>query len=250
MSSCCKSGFQWEGKPIGTESTIADNKTYVTGNNKDVAILIVHDVFGWTLPNARLLADHYAKEADATVYLPDFFGGEVVSPEMLDDPERAKKFDLMGFIGRNSKDIRGPEIFAAAKQLKSQYKKVGAIGFCYGGWAVFQLGGKGQNLVDCISMAHPSLVDKKEISNVAVPTQILAPETDSMLTPELKTFCNETIPSLGVDYSYEFFPGLVHGFATRGDMNNKTQRDGLERAKNAAVHWFQQHLHGTSESKL
>lgn len=36
-----------------------------------VAILIVHDIFGWTLPNARLLADHYAKEADATVYLPD-----------------------------------------------------------------------------------------------------------------------------------------------------------------------------------
>lgn len=36
-----------------------------------VAVLIVHDLFGWNLPNARLLADHYAKEADATVYLPD-----------------------------------------------------------------------------------------------------------------------------------------------------------------------------------
>ena len=36
-----------------------------------VAILMVHDIFGWTFPNARLLADHYAKEADATVYLPD-----------------------------------------------------------------------------------------------------------------------------------------------------------------------------------
>lgn len=28
---------------------------------------------GWTLNNARLLADHYAKEADATVYLPDLY---------------------------------------------------------------------------------------------------------------------------------------------------------------------------------
>lgn len=71
MSNCCKEGFQWEGKPVGKESTIAGNKTYVTGSNKDVAILIVHDVFGWTLNNLRLLADHYAKEADATVYLPD-----------------------------------------------------------------------------------------------------------------------------------------------------------------------------------
>ena len=33
--------------------------------------MIIHDIFGWTLPNSRLLADHYAKEVDATVYLPD-----------------------------------------------------------------------------------------------------------------------------------------------------------------------------------
>lgn len=36
-----------------------------------VVIMIVHDIFGWTSANTRLLADHYAKEADATVYIPD-----------------------------------------------------------------------------------------------------------------------------------------------------------------------------------
>jgi Dienelactone hydrolase family len=72
------------------------------------------------------------------------FDGEVVAPEMLEDPEKAKTFDLMGFIGRHSKDLRFPEIQAAAKSLKTEhgFKKVGAIGFCYGGWAVFQLGAK------------------------------------------------------------------------------------------------------------
>ena len=72
----------------GKESTLGENKAYVTGSNKDVAVLMIHDVFGmkylpslkaihsyiiigWTLDNARLLADHYAKEVDATVYLPD-----------------------------------------------------------------------------------------------------------------------------------------------------------------------------------
>ena len=56
-----------------------------------------------------------------------------------------KPFDLPAFIGRNSKEIRWPEISAAAKALKQEhgFKKVGAIGFCYGGWAVFQLGSKG-----------------------------------------------------------------------------------------------------------
>lgn len=245
MSECCKAGFLWNGTPTGKETTLGKNKAYVTGGNTDVAILIVHDVFGWTLNNARLLADHYAKEADATVYLPDFFDGEVVTPEMLEDPERAKTFDLMGFIGRHSKEIRFPEISAAAIALKKDhgFKTVGAIGFCYGGWAVFQLGAKSNPLVDCISMAHPSLVDKAEVEAVGVPTQILAPETDPQLTPEMKDFCNKTIPSLGLEYDYQYFPGLVHGFATRGDMNNPVQKKGLERAKNAAVHWFQTHLH-------
>lgn len=71
MSSCCKTGFRWQGTPVGTESTIGDSKTYVTGDNKKAAILIVADVFGWTLTNTRLLADHFAQEADAIVYVPD-----------------------------------------------------------------------------------------------------------------------------------------------------------------------------------
>lgn len=71
MSECCKSGFKWNGTTEGKEIKFGNNNTYVVGDNKDVAILMVHDVFGWTLPNARLLADQYAKDANATVYLPD-----------------------------------------------------------------------------------------------------------------------------------------------------------------------------------
>jgi len=245
MSECCKAGFLWNGTPAGKETMLGKNKAYVVGDNKDVAVLIVHDIFGWTLNNARLLADHYAKEADATVYLPDFFDGEVVAPEMLEDPEQAKKFDVMGFIGRHSKELRFPEISAAATALKKDlgFKKVGAIGFCYGGWAVFRLGAKSNPLVDCVSTAHPSLATKEEIEALGVPTQIIAPETDTQLTPELKEFCNKTIPALGLDYDYQYFHGLVHGFATRGDHTDPKQKNGLERAKNVAVSWFLQYLH-------
>ena len=127
---------------------------------------------------------------------------------MLENPEKREKFDLMAFIGRNGKDIRQPEIEAAAKELKSQYKKVGAIGFCYGGWAVFRLGAKDKKLVDCVSTAHPSLLEKSEMENLAVPTQIMAPETDQMFSPELKEFANNTIPGLGIEYQYDYYPGV------------------------------------------
>lgn len=162
---------------------------------------------------------------------------------MFEDPEKRKSFDMMAFLDRHSKDIRGPEIFECAKALRSEFKKVAVIGYCYGGWGCFQLGAKGNDLVDCISMAHPSGLTEDEIKNVGVPVQIMAPETDPVFTPELKEFANKTIPTLGVEYDYQYFPGLVHGFAVKGDQNNATQKKGLERAKNAAVYWFRQYLH-------
>ena len=176
------------------------------------------------------------------------FDGEVVTPAMLEDPEEAKTFNIGVFVARHSKEIRYPEISAGATELKRThgFKRVGAIGFCYGGWVVFRLGAKSNPLVDCISMAHPSGTTEAEIEAVGVPVQILAPEHDPIFTPELKAFCNKTIPALGVEYDYQYFPGLAHGFAARGDMNNFVQKKGLERAKDAAVHWFQTVSHLTA----
>jgi len=238
----CKSGYNWDGKPTGSETSLADVKTYVTGTNKDAAVMIIHDIFGWTFKNARVLADHFAKEANVTCYIPDFFDGEVVDPDMLSTPEKQKTFSIPDFIGRHNKDVRYPTITKFAKALKSQYSKTAAIGYCYGGWACLKLGSD-PSLVDAISMAHPSLVEKPEIDGVKVPIQIMAPETDQAFTPELKEYANKVIPTLGVPYEYIYFPGLVHGFATKGDPNNSLQKDGLERAKNSAVKFFLEFLH-------
>jgi outer membrane translocation and assembly module TamA len=67
----CKTGFNWEGDGKGKETTMGKHKVYVTGESKSAAILLVHDLFGWTFTNLRLLADHFAEEANATVWLPD-----------------------------------------------------------------------------------------------------------------------------------------------------------------------------------
>lgn len=126
--------------------------------------------------------------------------------------------------------------------MKSEYPKVGAIGYCYGGWAVFQLGAD-PSLIDAVSTAHPTLLTKEEIDAIKVPVQILSAETDQSYTEELKEYSNKIIPTLGVPYEYVYFPGLVHGFAARGDENNKLQKHGLEKAKNNAVTFFKEFLH-------
>lgn len=76
LQSCCLTGFTWSGTPVGTIGTLGKSQAYITGTNKHAAILFIHDAFGWEFPNVRLLADHLAREANATVYVPDFFGGE------------------------------------------------------------------------------------------------------------------------------------------------------------------------------
>ena len=73
MDKCCVTGFNWNGTPKGKEERVADLDVYVTGSNKDRAILHIHDAYGWQFPNNRLYADHLAEEVGATVYLPDLY---------------------------------------------------------------------------------------------------------------------------------------------------------------------------------
>ncbi|KAL8868350.1 MAG: hypothetical protein Q9174_005049 [Haloplaca sp. 1 TL-2023] len=255
-SSCCLKGFPWSGTPTGRESKIKLNSlgkdidTYIAGSDTEKAILIVADLLGWTFTNTRLLADCFAKEVGATVYIPDlyvdqllgFFDKEIVPPSRLISPEDYATFDFRAWFARHSKEIRGPEIVEAARVLKRDngFKKVGAVGYCYGGWGVFELGAKDKNLVDAISTAHPSFLTKEEISAVSVPMQILAPEHDPAFTPELKEFANREIPKAVGEEKYEYipFPGLEHGFATRGDPNDEMQRAGLEKGMREVVRWM------------
>lgn len=149
-------------------------------------------------------------------------------------------------LERNSKAIREPEIFACARALKSQYKRVGVIGFCYGGWGSFRCGATSHepHLVDCISTAHPGLQTKEEIENLGVPTQIIAPEVDPTFTPEFKKYANEVIPTKGIPYDYQYFPGVEHSFATRGNPDDEKERLAMVRAKRAQVFWMKEWLHG------
>ncbi|KAE8365930.1 Alpha/Beta hydrolase protein [Aspergillus caelatus] len=246
FSKCCIQGFSWQGTPTGRTGQLSNNDVYITGDNADVAILFIADLFGWTFPNVRLLADHYAREVGATVFVPDFFGGEVLDFDLV-AAEKFDQIDLPGFIGRNGREQREPEIFDCARALKQDlgYKKVGAVGYCYGGWASFRLGAKehaSAPLVDCIAVGHPSLLTKKDIDEVAVPVQMLAPEIDQAYPVELKLHTFETLQRLGVPFDYQHFPGVVHACFIRGDENKPGERAAMERGKNAVVGWFRQLL--------
>ena len=153
------------------------------------------------------------------------------------------------FVKVNSKEVREPEILDCARQLRARYKRVIAVGFCYGGWACFRLGAKGVKLVDAISTAHPSWLTKEEIDEIGVPVQAIAPQHDPTFTPELKSYFVTRLQELNLPFSYEYFPTVKHSFATRGDKkNSKVDREALERAKNTMVSWIKQWGHPVQAS--
>ncbi|KAI1354452.1 dienelactone hydrolase [Xylaria sp. FL0043] len=235
--SCCLKTFTWGGTPKGVETKLSNHHCYVTGQNTETAILLVHDLFGWKYPSVHLIADHFAREVNATVYVPDFFGGWVVDWQAVKD-ERWNEVDLDGVVRDQSREIRGPEMVACARAIKAElgFKRLGAIGYCYGGWAVCHLASKAQEfqLVDAISMAHPSWLVKEYIDNIAVPFQVLAPENDQSSTPEMKSYTFQTALKLNVPFSYQHF--------VRGDERNKGEREAMVIARNAVVAWFKQYL--------
>ncbi|KAL6231185.1 hypothetical protein BDW75DRAFT_233798 [Aspergillus navahoensis] len=213
VSKCCISGFTWSGTPSGRTGKLANNDVYIAGDNPDIAILFIADLFGWKFPN------------------------------------KFDQLDLKGFTARNGREQREGEIFRTARALKRDlgFKKVGAVGYCYGGWASFRLGAKehaeqGQPLVDCISIGHPSWFTKKDIDEVSVPVQILAPEIDPAYPAEMKSYTFEALQRVNLPFEYRHFPGVVHACFIRGDENKPGERDAMIKGKNAAVSWFTQYL--------
>ena len=78
VDDCCRTAFLWDGKPKGHIGALGDNTAYITGTNKEAAVLIVPDLFGWTFNNVRLLADHFANEANCTCYVVDLYASTVI----------------------------------------------------------------------------------------------------------------------------------------------------------------------------
>ena len=78
-SKCCQEGSLHSGTPKGRVETIFDLPTYISDPPSDDPpkgiIVMITDVFGYDLPNIRLLADRYAERIGCKVYIPDFFLG-------------------------------------------------------------------------------------------------------------------------------------------------------------------------------
>lgn len=149
---------------------------------------------------------------------------------------------MAGFQARNARSIREPEIFTAAEALRSAgYAKLGAVGFCFGGWAVLRLAQEAR--VDAIVCAHPSWVVDGDFKGLKVPVSFLAPEKDAMFPDVMKvTAFRSLLEARTVPFEWVHFPGVEHGCLTKGAEDVEGEREAMAKAKEAAVRWWREWL--------
>jgi hypothetical protein len=100
---CCTRGSVHTGTPVGEIIKIAGLDTYVSRNTNanGRAIFFLHDAFGWTFINNRLLADTFAAQANVDVHLPDLLEGDGIPESAIS----SGNFDWGTWMSRYDNEI-------------------------------------------------------------------------------------------------------------------------------------------------
>ncbi|CAO1617816.1 unnamed protein product [Sympodiomycopsis kandeliae] len=250
LSPCClKIGSFDKGTPAGKIEKFSGRDTYITGDkNSKSAILFIHDVWGNSLNNSRILADKYAKGTGATVYIPDYFDGEdFVKQGVLE----GKKPDLPAFLGKfPPREPAWKKVAETVAEIKKAQPgaKIGAVGFCWGASSVLYLGSKqaGENQVDAVAFAHPSLVEPSDFNGLEKPGVFIQPEHDDRWPEEKRKeaweIAKNELAKKKVFTSFVWLAGLSHGFAVRGDSEDPFTAIGQQHAANQVISHFSMFL--------
>lgn len=98
--------------------------------------------------------------------------------------------------------------------------------------------------IDVGFVAHPSFVEEAELSAITGPLSVAAAELDDLFTVEQRHKSEEILRKTKLEFQISLFSGVHHGFAVRGDPNDKKQLFARDQAFIQAVTWFQHHFSG------
>ncbi|EXJ53844.1 esterase/lipase [Cladophialophora yegresii CBS 114405] len=247
---CCYKGVKHEGEATGEFSQLGDFEIYTKypeDKNTEYGILIITDVIGHRFNNAQLIADQFAANG-YFVMMPDLFDKDPIPLNRPGD------FDIMKWLnGEYHPDKKAhlppvvdPIIDACLIEMRTKYnvKKLGAVGYCFGGKYVVRHLRPDSGKIDAGYTAHPSFVEAAELKDIKGPLAISAAETDQIFPAEKRHETEVILKELGLPYQINLYSGVEHGFAVRGDLKNRVATYAKENAFLQAVQWFEEHLRG------
>ena len=177
-------------------------------SGKRPGILIVHDWSGmgeYVKQRAREMAGKGYVAFAADIY------GKDVHPTTPDEMGK-----LAGKYKADRKLLRerakaGYEVIAKNKSVDS--KKIVAIGYCFGGTTVLEMGRAGLPLAGIASfhggLANPSPQDAK---NIKAKVLVMHGALDTFVSPEEVAAFQKEMNEAGIDYQFISYSGAVHAF--------------------------------------
>ncbi|CAG7854634.1 SubName: Full=Related to dienelactone hydrolase endo-1,3,1,4-beta-D-glucanase-Laccaria bicolor {ECO:0000313/EMBL:CCA70526.1} [Serendipita indica DSM 11827] len=268
----CVSGHVLPGDPTG--STDPASGCYLALRNPAIAgradanktaIVLLTDIIGLRLKNAKLLADRFAQS-----YLMAY--PRLIPPpghppvRLIDDEANLRKFipDEPGAkfslwnrfqflflilrcapgLWKTRPSIGRERVQAFIRDLKENkgYEKIGVIGYCYGGGIAIKLAMQ-KGMVDAVVSCHPGPVWLDDFPRVVVPFALFCPEEDEWLSPAKRDRAEAALKVLkNVPTKVQTFSGTVHGFCCRPALGIPKVQTAFEGAFEEGVAWFQTHL--------
>jgi len=234
----CFEGVKHEGVAKGEMIDVGGYQTYVTyppSKSTDKLILYYCDVHGPYFINNRLLMDWFA-EHGYFVVSPDYFLGE-----QLEEIRKQPGFDHYTWVTPHRVKARGIAI-EFEKAIKDKYgpKKVGVVGYCFGGPMVTKALSTG--VADAGAFCHPSQVTEDDLKAVKSPLLMSCAEVDSTFPTKSRHRAEEILIENKTPYHEQLFGGVTHGFAVRGNMDNENERWAKEQSAWGILAWFDRWL--------
>ena len=171
-------------------------------------ILVVHEWWGLN-EHARKRARRLAESGYVALAV-DMYG----EGKEAQHPDDAGKFS--GEIRKNM-DLGRERFQAARKALQENRftdpKRIGAVGYCFGGSVVLQMARDGMDLGGVASF-HGSLSTNAPAKPGAVKAKILVLNgaDDKFVTPQQIDEFREEMSAAGADFRFVSYPGAVHSF--------------------------------------
>ncbi|XP_042664549.1 carboxymethylenebutenolidase homolog [Centrocercus urophasianus] len=236
----CDIGDRFDYGGRGQEVQVEHIKAYVSkpSTSTDKAVIVIHDVFGWELPNTRYIADMLTTNGYVAI-LPDFFvGQEPWKPSY--DP--AIFYEWVKFRDPSKID---KEVDVVMKYLKKHCdaKSIGVVGFCWGGIAVQHLMLKNPHLRTGVSLYGViKLFDDK--SSFLHPTLFIFAEKDEVIPLEqVKELEQKLKENTKVDYEVKIYPGQTHGFVHRKKESiNPQDKPYIEEGRRDMINWLNKYM--------
>jgi len=210
---------QHEGTPTGEVKVINDVSiyhAYPTGKSNDLAIVLFTDIFGYALPQTRLIADSFAR-GGYLVLIPDYFRGDPI-------PQNMTGFDMNAWFARHPTTSTQPIVDSTIKYARDTLKvrKLGVVGYCWGGPLVVRQLAAGTG-VDAGFTAHPGAFTNAEALAIAAPLSLAAADTDFSLSASRRREVEDLLLKNKARYQIALYSGGSHGFAVSIDLNDRKQ---------------------------